>query len=533
MVVGRKGMVVAAEPLAAQAGLRVLADGGNAVDAAIATAAVLDVTMPMMTGLGGDVFMLVYQAATGKVTAINSSGVAPLGASREYFTERGYTKMPTEGPLSIAVPGAVAAFEEALARFGTRRLDQLFAPAIAIAAEGFAINDWTARQIAAGADKLRRFPESARIFLRDGQPRPAGDVLAQPELARSLELVANGGTNVFYRGGLAERIVSYLDSQGGLFVGREFEDHAAQVIKPLSIDYHGHRIHQTPPPSQGLIMLEEMNILAGIDLKTLGADSPSAIHAMVEAKRLAFADRLQYAGDPKFVHTPLAGLLSPEYAALRGSRIDLEHAMTDIPVDDALPFDGDTTSFVVIDAEGNAVSFIESLSLAWGSGVTVPGTGILLNDRAGRGFTLKQGHPNCIAPGKRTMHTLNTWLVTRDDRLVALGNTPGGDGQPQWNMQLLTSLLDFGLTAQEAVEAPRWTHVPGTDPAAADDPVELRLEERFAPQTVAALAKRGHATRTVGPWAGGGGAMIITVDPRTGVRSAGCDPRVAGAALVH
>lgn len=533
MVVGRKGMIAAAEPLAALTGMRVLADGGNAVDAAIATAAVLDVTMPMMTGLGGDAFMLVYEAATGRVTAVNGSGSAPLGARREFYTERGFAKMPTEGVLSVAVPGAVDAYVTALERFGTRDLEYLFRPAIGYAAEGFAVNAWTARQIAAGADKLRRFPESAAIFLREGRPLQTGDILRQPDLARSLAAVARGGREAFYRGELAARMISYLISEGAPFAGSEFADHRSWVGEPLTTEYRGFRVHQTPPPSQGLIMLEELNIVEGFDLAALEPESAATVHIMIEAKRLAFADRLRYAGDPAFVDFPLRGLLSREYAALRRQRIVSDRALADVPVDDALPFDGDTTSFVVVDAQGNAVSFIESLSLAWGSGVTVPGTGILLNDRAGRGFTLRAGHPNCIAPGKRTMHTLNTWLVTRDGQLAMLGNTPGGDGQPQWNLQVLTQLIDFGRTAQEAVEAPRWTSVPGTDPANEDNPVEVVLEDRFPRATIDELAAKGHRTRIVGPWAAGGGAMVITVDPKTGVRAAGCDPRVEGAALAE
>lgn len=526
-------MIAAAEPLAALTGMRVLADGGNAVDAAIATAAVLDVTMPMMTGLGGDTFMLVYEAATGKVTAINGSGIAPLGAEREFYTDKGYGRMPVEGPLSVAVPGSVDAYATALDRFGTRSLEQLLQPAIGYARDGFAINAWTARQIASGADKLRRFPEAARVFLKNGEPLQPGDILSQPDLARSFSAVARGGRDAFYRGELGNSIVSYLKSEGAPFHGSEFADHHSSVGEPIAVDYRGYRVHQTPPPSQGLIMLEEMGILDGLDLVAMGPDTAASVHALVEAKRLAFADRLSYAGDPAFVKFPLRGMLSPEYAAERRRRFSPDHAMTDIPGDDALPFDGDTTSFVVIDAAGNAVSFIESLSLAWGSGVVVPGTGILLNDRAGRGFTLRDGHPNCIAPGKKTMHTLNTWLVTKDGKLASLGNTPGGDGQPQWNMQVLSQMIDFGRTAQEAVEAPRWTSLPGTDPANEDNPVEVVLEDRFLAETATGLGAKGHRTRVVGSWAAGGGAMVIAVDPKTGVRSAGCDPRVEGVALAE
>ncbi len=275
-------------------------------------------------------------------------------------------------------------------------------------------------------------------------------------------------------------------------------------------------------------MLEELALLEGYDLAALGPNNPTAIHLMVEAKKLAYADRLAYAGDPRFVDTPVEQLISASYAARRRQDIDPSKAANVVDCGDP---DGDTTSFVVVDAAGNAVSFIHSLSLAFGSGVTIPRTGILLNNRAGRGFVLDPKHPNCLAPGKKTMHTLNTYLVTYNGRPYLVGNTPGGDGQPQWNMQIIVNCIDFGMSVYEAVNAPRWTSIPGTDPASIKHPVRLRLENRFSDSIQDRLRELGHDLVVVDAWAGGGAVQLIMIDPRTNVRYGASDPRGDGACL--
>lgn len=524
------GMVATAHPLATAAGLEVLRRGGNAMDAAIAIAGVTSVVLPSMCGLGGDTFLIYYDASTGKIEALNGSGIAPYGATLEHYAEKGYTEyMPLEGPLSVAVPGSPHAFATALKRWGTWSLSQAMEPAVNYARNGFPVSEILADHFRTYREKLARFPETAKTFLKeDGSTYQAGEIMRLPDYADSIELFARGGAEEFYQGQLAEKLVAHMEATGGLIGQRELAEHESEIYEPLSIDYRGYRVYQTAPPSQGLIMLEELALLEGYDLAALGPNNPTAIHLMVEAKKLAYADRLAYAGDPRFVDTPVEQLISASYAARRRQDIDPSKAANVVDCGDP---DGDTTSFVVVDAAGNAVSFIHSLSLAFGSGVTIPRTGILLNNRAGRGFVLDPKHPNCLAPGKKTMHTLNTYLVTYNGRPYLVGNTPGGDGQPQWNMQIIVNCIDFGMSVYEAVNAPRWTSIPGTDPASIKHPVRLRLENRFSDSIQDRLRELGHDLVVVDAWAGGGAVQLIMIDPRTNVRYGASDPRGDGACL--
>ncbi|BDG61647.1 gamma-glutamyltransferase [Caldinitratiruptor microaerophilus] len=527
-VLAQGGMVASSHPLATLAGVEVLAAGGNAADAAVAAAAVTWVTLPMMCGPGGDAFILVYEARSGKLTGIGGSGIVGAMATREYFVERGYRTMPLDGAPAVSVPGAVDALEQLSRRFGTKGWDELFAAAIRYAEEGFPVSAKLAEWFREGAPRIAGDPESARIYLREGRPPQHGEILVQPDLGRTLRILARGGAERFYRGDLGEAIARFMAERGGLFTADDLAAHRSDVYTPISTTYRGYEIHQTAPPSQGLIHLEAMNIVEGFDLGALGPDSDLAQHLMVEAKRLAFADRLRYAGDPRLVPFPLREILSKEHAARQRSRIDPDRALAG---DLAGHAEGDTTYLCAVDRDGNAVSLIHSLSMLFGAGVTVPGTGILLNNRAGRGFTLEEGHPNCIAPGKRTMHTLNCYIVTRGGRPVIVGGTPGGDGQPQWNMQVLVNLIDFGMDPQEAVEAPRWTHTPGTDPATLGDPVTLAMESRFPASVVEGLRRRGHPVQVIGPYAAGGSAQVIRIDHERGVLWGGSDPRADGCAL--
>lgn len=524
------GMVATAHPIATAAGLEILRQGGNAMDAAIAIAGVTSVVLPSMCGLGGDTFLIHYEASTGKIEALSGSGIAPYGATLEHYASQGHTEyMPTEGPLAVAVPGSPHAFATALKRWGTWSLPAVMQPAIEYAKNGFPVSEILADHFRSYQDKLARFPETAAAFLKaDGSTYQAGEVMRLPDCAASLELYAQAGAETFYQGELATKLVQHMEATGGLIGKRELAEHESEIYEPLSIDYRGYRVHQTAPPSQGLIMLEELAILAGYDLAALGTDNPTAIHLMIEAKKLAYADRLAFAGDPRHVSTPIDKLISASYAARRRQAIDPVQAANVVDCGDP---DGDTTSFVVVDAAGNAVSFIHSLSLAFGSGVTIPGTGILLNNRAGRGFVLDAKHPNCLAPGKKTMHTLNTYLVTYEGRPYLVGNTPGGDGQPQWNMQTIVNCLDFDMSVYDAVTAPRWTSIPGTDPAGLKHPVRVRLENRFSEAILNRLEELGHSLDVVDAWAGGGAVQLIMIDPRTNVRYGASDPRGDGNCL--
>ncbi len=531
VVMARRGVVASGHPLASAAGLRVLAAGGNAVDAAVATAAVLGVVQPMMSGVGGDTFLLYSDTRQGQVWALNGSGVAPYAATREFFVQRGYTKMPFRGMLSVSVPGAVDAMVTALERWGSGNfsLAQLLEPAITYAEEGVPVTEKVSAWVAESEEVLRSYPSTARIYLPHGRPPRPGEILIQKDLAHTLRRIAEGGREVFYRGELAQAIARYCQAHGGLLTERELAEHRSEVYLPLHTTYRGYRVVTTAPPSQGLILLEMLNVLEGFDLERMGWGSAGAVHLMVEAKKLAFADRLRYLGDPRFVQNPVENLLSKDYARRRAEAIHPFRANADPNpgvVEKALEA---TTYFAVADGEGNLVSYITSLSASFGCAEVVEGTGILLNNRAGRGFTLEEGHPNVVAPGKRTMHTLMCFMAFRPDgRPFLVWGTPGGDGQPQWCAQVLTNIVDFGLNVQQAVEAPRWLSFPGTDPADLPAFFELRMEDGFPEQTREELRRRGHSVVPMTGFAGG--AQAILVD-EAGVYHAGSDPRVDGQAV--
>ena len=530
LVQSRQGMVATAHPLASQAGLRILQEGGNVVDATVATAAVLNVIDMDECGLGGDAFLIVHLAGPDETWALNGGGAAPTGATRDYFTRRGITMMPLEGILSVSVPGVVDAYVTALERWGSMPLAELLQPAISYAEEGFPLSEPVALSIDR-SKKLDRFPTTRRVFRDPSNPARPGGIFRQRDLAGSLRLIAEGGREAFYEGPIAGAIVRQSAEEGdGLFTLEDLKAHRSEVYRPLQMDYRGFTVYETAPPSQGLIVLEALALVEAFDLASMGFGSAETIHTMVEAKKLAFADRNAYAGDPRFVDAPVSRLLSSAYAAERRRAIDPDRA-DNAPTAGTLADGDNTSSFVVADGEGNAVSFIQSVSAGYGSGVIAGETGIFLNNRAGRAFTLEEGHPNCIAPGKRPMYTLNCYMVFRDGRPTIVGGTPGGDRQPQHNFQVIASLLDFGFDAQEAVEAPRWSSLPGSDPATLGDPLTLMIERRFPEETVRELAAKGHRMDVVGDWGAGGEALIIVIDPDTGVLSSGCDPRCIGCAI--
>ena len=523
------GMVAAAHPLIVESGLYILRQGGNAVDAAVAAGLTAAVVMPEMCGLGGDLFALIADPRRGDIEAILGSGIAPRGASLEHMRQHGEGgKMPYQGPLSISVPGMIDAYATLLDRYGSLPFAQVAEPAITHAADGFPLHPLGAAHIAASGDVLARDPAAAAIFLPNGRPPATGTIFKQPDLARTLQQLAAEGLDGFYRGEVARHIVAYLNDVGGALSLEDFSDHATEVAAPLATTYRDVTVYQTGLPTQGLILLEALNIVEQAP-DPLDPMAAASIHLMVEAKKLAYADRLQYAGDPAFVDTPLDQLLSKEWARERHAAIDANRLVASAAGDYQA---GDTTYLAVVDGEGLMVSLIQSVSSAFGSGVVGGDTGVVLNNRVGRGFTLEEGHPNLYAPGKKTMHTLNCYLIADEQgRPVLVGGTPGGDGQPQWNLQAIVGLVDAGLDAQAAVELPRWTSWPGTDPISIDNPFELRLEDRFDATTIAALEDLGHRTRAQGSWAGGGSAHIIARDPESGVLIGGSDPRVEGLAL--
>jgi gamma-glutamyltranspeptidase/glutathione hydrolase len=527
---GLRGMVASAHPVAAAIGVSTLQRGGNAFDAAIATAAAEGVLLPMMCGLGGDAFVVLYDARRRETVGFNGSGVAASGATSEYYTSRGLKNMPIEGVHSIGVPGAVSVYEAIHRRYGSLPWAELWAPAIRLAEEGLAITAYISQRIGDRAEALGRYPYSAAQWLPNGRAPAAGERWTAPNLARSLRVVAEGGADAFYRGEIAEKLVAFLKQEGALFELDDFARQEADVYRPIATDYRGYQVYETAPPSQGFLLLEQLNILEGFALSHLEPFGVERIHLLVEAKKLAFADRNRYAGDRAFVQWPLEELISKEHAARRRGEIDPRRA--GVPAGALVAeHSGDTSYFCVADGDGNAVSFIHSLSHGFGSAVVAGETGITLNNRAGRGFSLDPSDPNVIAPGKRTMHTLNAYLVCKDDRAWLVGGTPGGDQQTQWNTQIITGLIDHNLGLQESVEAPRWYSLPGTDPATIKQPMTICLEGRIAPTVGQELTARGHTVRMLGPWAGGGSVQLIQLDPQSGVLRGASDPRPGGAAL--
>ncbi len=527
LVYGSRGIVCSNSPLAASAGIRVMQEGGNAFDAALAVAATEAVTLVPLCGMGGDSFILAYEAATGQLTGINSSGTAPTGATADYYRSRGYEEMPLEGPHAISVPGEVAAWEEMHRRFCTMPFPTLLETAIGYAEEGFPVSPRIGRSFAGSVAKLGQFPASAAIYSSNGGMKKEGEILANPDLARSLQQVAQGGADEFYRGDLARRMVKQLRDAGGLFTESDFADHRLDVYDPISTSYHGYTVYQTQPPTQGFLLLEMLNLVEDFDLGDMGHNSAQSIHLMTEAKKIAYGDRNSLAGDPRFVEWPLQELISKEYAARRRTEIDASRANNGA-VAFAEDGDGNTTYFCVADGAGNCVSWIHSLSNGFGSGFVAGGTGVLFNNRGGRGFSLRDGHPNVIEPGKRTMHTLNCYMAFRDGEPVIVGGTPGGDYQPQCGLQVLANLINYNMDPQAAVEAPRWWSFPGTDPASIKTPFELRLEAGMPEAVAQELEGLGHKVARRQQGATDGIVQLIIRDPQTGVLQGASDPRGDG-----
>ena len=528
VVYGRNGMVCTNSPLSAAAGLKVLQEGGNAFDAALAVAATETVTMVPMCGIGGDSFILLYEAANGHVTGMSSAGAPGSGTSADYYRKQGLTKMPLEGPHSVGVPGEVAAWEEVHRRFCSKRFDQLLDTAVGYAEDGFALPPKIAQSFTSTHKRLAAYPSTAEVLLAGGRTPVEGDLLVNRDLAESLRRIGTGGAEEFYKGDLSRKMVKALNNAGGLFTNEDFANHEVDVYDPIGTTYRGETVYQTRPPSQGFLHLEMLNLIEGFELSHMSSDDPEAIHLMVEAKKIAYGDRNRLAGDPRVLEWPLDEVISKEYADHRRPEIQLDRVGAESPGLDSARTDGNTTYFCVADGAGNTVSWVHSLSHAFGSRFMADGTGILFNNRAGRGFSLEAGHPNEFAPNKRTMHTLNCYLTLRDDKAHIVGGTPGGDFQPQSGVQIITNLLDFGMGPQEAVDAPRWWSYPGTDPATIETAMELRVEPEMPEKTVQGLQKLGHKVSRRNAGVYDGKVQLIVIDQERQVLLGAADPRGDG-----
>jgi gamma-glutamyltranspeptidase / glutathione hydrolase len=521
------GVIATPHYLASLAGIDVLRDGGSAVDAAIAANMVLGVVWPHMCGPGGDLFAQVWSGAERKLYGLNASGRAGSGMSGEAYRARGLVRMPTRGVLSITVPGAVDGWFSLHQRFGRLDMRRIARDAIHHARDGFRLTEFTASAIRAGGDLLAKVGDGADVFLPGGRAPSAGDELVQTDLADSFEQIARDGASAMYHGSLGERIVDFLAANGAGLGSADFAEQRSEWVEPISVNYRGVDVFQIPPNSQGIALLEMLNMLDGVDLTAWDAHSVESVHQRVERKKLAFADRDAHVADPASVRVPLGMLLDLPRSLQRATQIN-SRAAPSHPRSVGRSVDGDTIYLCAADRDGNVVSLIQSLFAAFGSGVHVPGTGITLHNR-GFGFTLLEGHPNELAPRKRPMHTLMTGMATRAGQLWLAFGTRGADGQPQTGLQLLNGLLDFDLDLQAAVEAPRWAHgAPGDRfPASA-----LVLEGRFSQSVAAELTARGHDVMLADPVDPVMGTVqTIQVDQAKGCYVAVTDPRGDGVAL--
>ena len=513
VVMGRGGMACTSQPLATLAAVETLRAGGNAVDAAVCAAAMLGVVEPFMTGVGGDCFMLIWDARTEELHGLNGSGRAPRAATREALLERGHQRMPMHGMLAVTVPGAVDAWCAALARFGRRTLAEALAPAIAYATDGFAVSEIIAGQWAFAAMMLQS-DDGRRAFTIDGRPPRVGEVMRLPELAGTLRQLAAGGRDAFYGGELAAAIADCSRSHGGLLDEADLAAHTSTWVEPISTDYRGIEVCELPPNGQGLTALLALNILEAFDLA--GAPADARAHLQIEAVKLAFADRNRWIADPEQARVPVRALLDKAYAQGRAALIRPDAALKRI-ASGTLPAT-DTVYLTTADADGNVVSLINSLYLAFGSGMVAGRTGIALQNR-GFGFSLDPDHPNCIAPGKRPFHTIIPAMLLRDGRPLLSFGVMGGDMQAQGHVQMVSQLVDGDDNIQEAIERPRFNYLDGD---------RVALEAALAAEAGDGLRRRGHVVEDEAAalvHGGFGGAQAIAIDAAAGVYWGGSDPR--------
>lgn len=519
-VLATHGMVATSQPLAAQAGLRVLQAGGNAADAAVVTAAVLAVVEPMSIGIGGDSFALVCWSSEGRIRAMNGSGRAPAAASAEQLRLQGWKQIPEWSPFAITVPGAVDAWYQLWRTYGSIPWAEVLAPAIHYAEHGFPVSPVVARQWQANVHRLQRDAEATRVFLPGGRAPRAGDIFRQPDLARTLRMIAEHGPRAFYEGKLAQAIADCVQTKGGWLDASDLRAHRTTWEDPISTEYRDVTVYEHPPNGQGLVALLALNIVAAAGLQGAPWGSPEAVHLLVEAMKLAFADGHRYIADPAMANIPVAGLLSAFYAHQRSRLISRERVLSQ-PAP-GLPPASDTAYLTVVDEERNAVSFINSLFHGFGTGIVVPGTGISLQSR-GSLFSLDLESPNVLAPGKRPYHTIIPAMACRDGRLWLSFGVIGGFMQPQGHVQVITNLLDFGMAYQEALDAPRWR---------VDADGTVALEPGFPSGLRKALAKLGHRLGPVAPAFSldfGCGQLIAVED--NSVLWGASDPRKDGCAM--
>jgi gamma-glutamyltranspeptidase/glutathione hydrolase len=524
MVLSRYGIVSAEHPLAAQAGAQILAQGGHAADAAIAVNAVMGVVAPMSNGIGGDLFAIVYDAKAGTLYGLNASGWAPAGLTRELLHGQGITSMPQRGIFSVTVPGAVSGWEKLRERFGRKSWSELLAPAIHYAEEGFPVTEMVAGRWAASEAVLRRDPAAAKVYLPGGRAPRAGEVFRNADVAWSYRQIAARGPHDFYRGEIARRIAASAKGHGAPWTAADLAEFSAEWAEPIATTYRGWTVYEMPPNGQGIAALIMLNLMEQFPLKEYGHNSARALHAMIEAKKLAYADMLRYVADPRVAKVPVQEMLSKEYARQRAAMIQAAKASCSVPAGQP-PAPGDDTIYAsIVDAEGNMVSLIQSNYELFGAGLVAEGTGFALQNRGGL-FSLDPGSPNALAGRKRPLHTIIPAFLEKGDVRIAFG-IMGGWNQSQAHAQFVSNVVDHGMNIQAAMEAARFTK--GTF-----EGCDVRMESRIPAEVRAALEKLGHEIRVLPGLfnEGVGGGQAVQRDFAARVNYGASDPRKDGAAI--
>ncbi|ANB19717.1 gamma-glutamyltransferase [Dokdonella koreensis] len=529
-VIARNGMVATSQPLATQVGLDVLKAGGSAVDAAIAANAALGLMEPTGNGIGGDLFAIVWDAKTKKLYGYNGSGRSPRSLSLAWFREHGHARIPPYGPLPVSVPGCVDGWFALHQRFGRRPMRELLAPAIRYAREGFPVSEVIAYYWERSVPRLRDQPGFLEQFTIDGRAPAKGEIWKNPNLAATLEAIAKGGRAAFYSGRIARTVGDFFAAHGGFLSYEDMAAHTGEWVEPVAVDYRGYQVWELPPNGQGIAALQMLAILEGYDFSKIPFGSAEHVHLFTEAKKLAFEDRARYYADPAFAAAPLERLLSKDYAAERRRLIAPEQARRTVEAGDFKP-GTDTIYLTTADRDGNMVSLIQSNYRGMGSGMAPTGLGFILQDR-GEMFVLKEGHANSFAPGKRPFHTIIPAFVTKDGQPWLSFGVMGGDMQPQGHVQIVMNLIDFGMSLQEAGDAPRIQHEGSTSPEGQAEPMRdggwIDLESGFTPEVVRDLMRKGHSVRFAdGPY---GGYQAIGRDARNGTFIGASESRKDGQA---
>jgi gamma-glutamyltranspeptidase / glutathione hydrolase len=528
-VMARHGMACTSQPLATMAAIDVLKKGGSAIDAAIAANAVLGVTEPAMNGIGGDLFAIVYDAKTQKLYGLNASGRSPNSLTLDDFKKNGNGYIP-RGPLSVSVPGCVDGWYELNKKFGRMAMKDLLQYAIQYARNGFPVADETSIVWNESVELLKKYPNGATVYLPNGHALQRGEIFSNPQLANSLEKIANGGRDAFYKGDIAHAIGDYVKKNGGYLSYEDLSKHQSEWVEPVSTTYRGYTVWEIPPNSQGICVLQMLNILEGFDFSKISYGSPEHVHLFVEAKKLAFEDRAKYYADMDFAKVPVKNLISKSYADERRKLISLERAGASYTAGDAALASGETVYLTVADDQGNMISLIQSNFSAYGSGLVPEGLGFVLQNR-GQLFNLKEGMNNTYAPGKRPFQTIIPAFVTRDGKPYMSFGVMGGGFQPLGQVEILMNMIDFGMNEQEAGDAPRIDHSGSSEPTGfpKDGAGTVLLESGFSVETIQRLRAMGHKV-SLGIPGNFGGYQCIHFNPSTKVYFGASDPRKDGMA---